>query len=101
LHPVLVAALLIVWGMAIVADSAQFSTALTEVADRAYVGTAVTAQTAIGFLITVASIRLMPTLADHVGWRWAFTALAIGPLLGIAAMVEFARQTASPSRHVR
>jgi MFS family permease len=101
LHPVLVAALLIVWGVAIVADSAQFSTALTEVADPAYVGTAVTAQTAIGFLITVASIRLMPTLAGHVGWRWAFTALAVGPLLGIAAMVGFARQTASPSRHVR
>ena len=101
LHPALVAALLIVWGVAIVADSAQFSTALTEVADPAYVGTAVTAQTAIGFLITVASIWLMPTLAGHLGWRWAFTALAVGPMLGIVAMIGFARQTASPSRHVR
>jgi len=96
LNPVIVLALLLVWGVAIVADSAQFSTALTEVADRAYVGTAVTIQTAIGFLITVASIRLIPTLADQVGWRWAFTALAVGPALGIAAMVGFGREISRP-----
>ncbi len=94
-HPALVLALLLLWGVAIVADSAQFSTALTEVADPAYVGTAVTAQTAIGFLITVASIRLMPELAGHVGWRWAFVALAAGPALGIPAMAGFARRQAA------
>ncbi len=96
-QPVIVFVLLIVWGVTIIADSAQFSTALTEVADRDYVGTAVTAQTAIGFLITVASIRLVPALADQVGWRWAFTVLAAGPALGIAAMAAFGREPAERS----
>ena len=86
--PVVVVALLLVWGMAVIADSAQFSTALTEVADAAYVGTAVTAQTAIGFMITVVSIRLLPTVQDAVGWRYAFAALAVGPALGIVAMLR-------------
>jgi MFS family permease len=105
LHPAIVVALLLVWGVTIVADSAQFSTALTEVAHPDYVGTAVTAQTAIGFLITVASIRLVPALADEVGWRWAFAVLAAGPALGIASMAGFARATAgeaaAPAEPVR
>ena len=79
---------MLVWGMAVVADSAQFSTALTEVADPGYVGTAVTAQTAIGFAITVVSIRLLPGVRDDVGWRYAFLFLAIGPALGIVAMTR-------------
>jgi sugar phosphate permease len=97
LHPAIVLGLLLVWGVTVVADSAQFSTALTEVADREYVGTAVTAQTAIGFLITVVSIRLVPALAGQVGWRWAFTMLAAGPVVGIAAMAAFARQPMATS----
>jgi MFS family permease len=88
LAPALVVLLMLVWGTAIVADSAQFSTALTEVADRDYVGTAVTAQTAIGFAITVVSIRLLPTVRDAVGWRYAFLFLAVGPALGILAMAR-------------
>ena len=91
LSPVLVVGMLLVWGMAVLADSAQFSTALTEVADRSYVGTALTAQTAIGFLITVISIRLLPTVEAQVGWRWAFVPLALGPALGIVAMVRARR----------
>ena len=86
--PPIVVALMLVWGMAVVADSAQFSTALTEVADPGYVGTAVTAQTAIGFAITVVSIRLLPTVRDAVGWRYAFLFLAVGPALGIVAMAR-------------
>jgi len=88
LAPAVVVALMLVWGMAIVADSAQFSTALTEVADPEYVGTAVTAQTAIGFAITVVSIRLLPGVRDEVGWRYAFLFLAVGPALGIVAMAR-------------
>ena len=88
LAPAIVVALLLVWGMAVVADSAQFSTALTEVADPDYVGTAVTAQTAIGFAITVVSIRLLPGVRDDVGWRYAFLFLAVGPALGIVAMTR-------------
>jgi MFS family permease len=88
LAPAIVVGLMLVWGMAVVADSAQFSTALTEVADLEYVGTAVTAQTAIGFAITVVSIRLLPTVRDAVGWRYAFLFLAVGPALGIVAMAR-------------
>jgi MFS family permease len=88
LAPAIVVVLMLVWGMAVVADSAQFSTALTEVADPGYVGTAVTAQTAIGFAITVVSIRLLPTVRDAVGWRYAFLFLAVGPALGIVAMAR-------------
>jgi hypothetical protein len=88
LAPVVVVVLMLVWGTAVVADSAQFSTALTEVADPEYVGTAVTAQTAIGFAITVVSIRLLPTVRDAVGWRYAFLFLAVGPALGIVAMAR-------------
>ena len=88
LAPAVVVALMLGWGVAVIADSAQFSTALTEVADADYVGTAVTAQTAIGFAITVVSIRLLPTVRDAVGWRYAFLFLAVGPALGIVAMTR-------------
>ena len=83
----------IVWGFAIVADSAQFSTIVTELADQAYVGTALALQPAVGFTLTVATIWLIPVLEHHVGWRWAFAFLAPGPALGIAAML---RLRASP-----
>lgn len=76
----------LVWGFAIVADSAQFSTSITELSDPAYIGTALTLQTSMGFLLTMASIRLIPTLVDWVSWRWAFAFLAIGPFLGALAM---------------
>ncbi|GAA0230177.1 MFS transporter [Haladaptatus pallidirubidus] len=79
---------LLVWGFAIVADSAQFSTSITELAEPSYVGTALTLQTAIGFLLTTVSIQLIPLVADLVGWRWAFASLAIGPTLGTAAMLR-------------
>jgi MFS family permease len=76
----------LLWGVAIVADSAQFSAAVSEVAEESYVGTALTLQTAIGFLLTTVSIQLVPVLVDLVGWRWAFAPLAVGPLLGILSM---------------
>lgn len=78
----------LLWGGAIVADSAQFSTCVTELAEPSYVGTALTLQTAVGFLLTTASIHLTPLVAEVVGWRWAFAPLAIGPALGTAAMLR-------------
>jgi MFS family permease len=78
----------LVWGFTVVADSAQFSTMVTELADQAYVGTALTLQLAIGFTLTVATIWLIPVLAAHVGWRWAFAFLVPGPALGTAAMMR-------------
>ena len=78
----------LVWGFTVVADSAQFSTIVTEVADQAYVGTALTLQLALGFTLTVATIWLIPILEGAFGWRWAFAFLAPGPLLGIVAMTR-------------
>ncbi len=82
----------LLWGFAIVADSAQFSTCVTELAEEAYVGTALTLQTAIGFLLTVATIRLLPVWEAAWGWRWAFVPLAIGPALGTLAMLRLRRR---------
>lgn len=90
--PAAVVLLGVVWGAAVIADSGVFSTALSEVADRRYVGTALTAQTAIGFALTVVTIQLVPVLADEVGWRWAFLLLAPGPLVGALAMRAFGHQ---------
>ncbi|MGY1722173.1 MFS transporter [Blastococcus sp. SYSU DS0533] len=82
----LLAFFLAVWGASVIADSGVFSTALSEVADRRFVGTALSAQTAIGFALTVASIQLVPMLADAVGWQYAFLLLAPGPACGALAM---------------
>ncbi|SMO59814.1 MFS transporter [Halorubrum cibi] len=85
--PVVVVPFVLVWGFVIVADSAQFSAAVSELADESYVGSALTLQTAVGFLITIASIQLVPVVRDAVGWRWAFAPLVVGPLVGTAAML--------------
>jgi predicted MFS family arabinose efflux permease len=77
---------LAVWGAAVIADSAVFSTALSETTDPRFVGTALTAQTAAGFLLTVVTIQIVPLLAHLIGWQYAFLVLAPGPLLGAAAM---------------
>ena len=74
------------WGVTVIADSAQFSTAVTELSPPAYVGTALTAQTCVGFALTMISIWLIPPVVALVGWRWAFGMLAIGPALGMVAM---------------
>ncbi|GLY69524.1 MFS transporter [Amycolatopsis taiwanensis] len=90
--------LLVVWGAAVIADSGVFSTALSEVADSRYVGTALTAQTAIGFLLTVVTINLVPMLAGLTGWRYAFLLLAPGPILGAIAMRALGHRTARAAR---
>jgi MFS family permease len=77
-----------VWGAAVIADSGVYSTLLSELADRRYLGTALTAQTAIGFLLTIVTIQLIPLLAAAVGWRYALLALAAGPLAALAALTS-------------
>jgi MFS family permease len=89
--PVVVVGLFLVWGLAVVADSAQFSAMVTETADARERGTALTLQTALGFLLTIVTIRAVPVLADWWGWRWAFPILALGPIAGIWAMVRLRR----------
>jgi len=86
--PALVIAFGIVWGATAVADSAQFSAMVTELADPAYVGTALTVQLAVGFLLTTATLWLIPVLRDAWSWHWAFAALAPGPVVGIVAMLR-------------
>jgi MFS family permease len=81
-----------VWGAAVVADSGVFSTLLSELADRRYIGTALTAQTAAGFLLTIVTIQLIPLIAVAVGWRCAFLALAAGPLAALPALTSLNRQ---------
>ncbi|MFI0422855.1 MFS transporter [Spongiactinospora sp. 9N601] len=81
----------LVWGYSVVGDSSQFSTLVTELADQSYVGTALTLQMAAGFLLTGATIWLVPAMEQAVGWRWAFAVLALGPLAGIMAMVRLIR----------
>ncbi|MBK7596543.1 MAG: MFS transporter [Gemmatimonadetes bacterium] len=73
---------LLVWGIAVIADSAQFSALATELAPPHAVGTALALQTSLGFLLTIASIQLVPMLADTLGWRWALAVLAVGPFAG-------------------
>lgn len=93
--PIFVTALCLVWGFAVVADSAQFSACVSELGDPEYSGTALTLQTSLGFLLTLATIRLIPTLTAWVGWQWAFVALTPGPLLGIVAMAALRRSPAA------
>ena len=85
-------ALLVVWGIAIVADSAQFSAAVSELAPRDLVGTALTLQTSLGFLLTALTIYLLPAVAARIGWRWSMSVLAIGPALGVWAMTALRRR---------
>ena len=82
----LLTTLVLIWGIAVIADSAQFSTLITQVVPAHAVGTALTLQTSIGFLLTTISIQLVPPVVELVGWRWAFPMLAIGPIVGIAAI---------------
>lgn len=81
----------IIWGMSVISDSAQFSAAVSEVAESEYVGTALTFQMCIGFLITIFSINLIPVIQKVVGWEWVFSVLAIGPIIGIVSMLLFKR----------
>ncbi|MGM8366574.1 MFS transporter [Virgibacillus sp. W0181] len=79
----------IIWGASIIADSAQFSVGVSEFSDSNYVGTALTLQMCVGYSITILSINIIPIIQELVGWRWAFSILSIGPLLGILAMMKY------------
>ena len=90
-NPILLTIVCLVWGFAIVADSAQFSAAISELCRAEYTGTALTLQTSLGFLLTLVTIRMIPAVQGYVGWTWAFAFLAIGPALGIWAMAALRR----------
>ena len=85
-RPLLFVIISLIWGIAIIADSAQFSAIISEVSDKSYVGTALTLQTALGFLLTAVAIQTIAFIAGGYGWRWALASMAVGPVLGIWAM---------------
>ena len=91
--PIILFALCLVWGISVIADSAQFSASITELAPPERIGTMLTVQTSAGFLVTLGSIHLMPHVVEATGWRYAFAVLAIGPFLGVWTM---ARLRAAP-----
>ena len=84
----LVMVVAIVWGVSVIADSAQFSASVAELSEDSLRGSMLTLQTSIGFALTLVSIHLMPYVVELVGWRYAFCALAIGPALGVVAMLR-------------
>jgi MFS family permease len=81
----------VVWGISIIADSAQFSAAVAELSEASLRGTMLTIQTSVGFLLTLVSIHLIPYAVDLLGWRYAFSLLAAGPLLGTVSMLLLRR----------
>jgi MFS family permease len=87
----LVACVALCWGVSVIADSAQFSASIAELADLTSVGTMLTVQTCAGFLLTLASIHLVPDVVALAGWPGAFGMLALGPLLGCIAMARLRR----------
>jgi MFS family permease len=80
--------LIMLWGFSVVADSAQFSALVSEHAPRDHVGTALTLQTCLGFLLTMVTIELLPRVAERIGWQFASLLLVPGPLLGALAMAR-------------
>jgi MFS family permease len=86
--PVALTLVCLLWGLTVVADSAQFSAAVSELTDPRYVGSALTLQTCLGFLLTLVTIALVPAAMEAFGWRWAFLLLAPGPLFGIWSMLR-------------
>ncbi|UCH26756.1 MAG: MFS transporter [Trueperaceae bacterium] len=89
--PLLLTVVTLIWGFAVIADSAQFSAAVTELSDARYIGTALTMQTSLGFLLTLFTIRLIPPLQTTFGWQWAFLVLALGPAFGLWSMRSLRR----------
>jgi MFS family permease len=86
--PGVATAVCLIWGLTVVSDSAQFSAAVSELTDARYIGTALTVQTSVGFLLTLFSIRVVPALVDVVGWERVFVVLALGPAFGIWSMLR-------------
>jgi MFS family permease len=84
-NPVVLLLVAAIWGATVVADSAQFSSCITELGNPQYIGTALTIQMCIGFLLTSVSIELIPKVGD---WRYAFVILAPGPLFGVISMLR-------------
>ncbi len=82
----LLALVVLVWGAAIIPDSAQFSALVADAAPPERAGSLMTFQTALGFLLTFFTVQTTPVVAAALGWPLTFAVLAIGPALGVVAM---------------
>ena len=87
-HPLLVVPVLLAWGLTVIADSGLFSSCVADVVDPRYTGTALTTQTAIGFLLSIGTINAVPYVVDATSWRVATALLALGPVVGAVAMAR-------------
>ncbi len=94
-NPLWIVLVCLIWGFAVVADSAQFSACITELCRPEYTGTALTLQTSLGFLLTLVTIRMIPPIERIFGWEYAFVILSLGPAIGIWAMGALRRLPAS------
>ncbi|MEM7777043.1 MAG: MFS transporter, partial [Pseudomonadota bacterium] len=88
-------ALIVIWGLAIVPDSAQFSALVADAAPPDQAGSLLTLQTALGFALTFFTVQITPVAADTLGWPIVLAIMAIGPGLGVVAML---RLRSLPSR---
>jgi sugar phosphate permease len=86
-------ALLIVWGILVVPDSALFSALVADAAPPERAGSLMTLQTSIGFLLTAVTVQTTPFVADWIGWPWVLAIMSIGPALGVWAMLALMRLT--------
>jgi MFS family permease len=94
-YPFVALAVAVAWGALVIPDSPQYSSMVSELAEAGYVGTALTLQMALGFLLTIFSIRVVPWFVGLVGWRYGFTILGVGPLVGIISMYLLRRHPGS------
>jgi len=88
----LVAAVLIYWGLTVVPDSALFSALVADAAPPERAGSLMTLQTALGFLLTAATVQAAPAAAALWGWPWVMAAMALGPLAAWYAMRQLQRE---------
>jgi len=80
--------LVLVWGLSVVPDSAQFSALVADAAPPEVAGSLLTFQTALGFALTFATVQVVPQVAASTGWPVVLAALALGPFVGIVAMLR-------------
>jgi MFS family permease len=84
-------ALILLWGISIVPDSAQFSASVADQAPPENAGSLLTLQTALGFALTIPTVQLTPLLAEAIGWPGVLVVMALGPLFGVIAMERLRR----------
>ncbi len=84
----LLIAFLFFWGLVVIADSPLFSTLVAQNAPEESRGTSLTIVNCIGFSITIVSIQVLNLVSMHVSLQYAYTILAVGPILGLVALLR-------------